>query len=77
MRNNFVKDLLLLLDMKYDGVVYDNNLHILTVTVNKKLCFKDLDDLMNDLSKEIIYPLLMFRSDNDTYTFTYDLMMEK
>ena len=70
MRNNFVKDLLLLLDMKYDGVVYDKNLHILTVTVNKKLCFKDLNELMNDLSKEIIYPLLMFRSDNDTYTFT-------
>ena len=74
MNNQFRNELLVLLDNKYDEITYDIDGNFLEVTVDKKLCFKDLSDLIKDLCEEILYPLSSFHSDYDRYIFTYKLM---
>lgn len=68
--------LLFCMDSKYDYVSYDTTLNIMILKVNKKDNTKRLKDIMNDLSREMKYPLLKFHSDDETYTFTYSLDKE-
>ena len=61
---------------KYEQVLYDEKMGMLKITVDKSNAYGDLDDIMNGLFKETGYHLSSFKSDTETYTFTYDLMME-
>lgn len=61
------------LDEKYDCVVYDECINMLKVRVDKTMLLISLSDLIDDLSKEIRYPLVRFNSTPTTYTFTYTL----
>ena len=76
MNNQFRNELLIMLDNKYDGVDYNLNDNILKITINKMEYGKDLDEIIKDLSKEIMYPFLNFHSGTYTYTFTYKLRQE-
>ena len=69
--------LLFCLDNKYDCVVYDTTLNIIALKVDKNATSKNLKEIMNDLSREMKYPLLKFHSDNESYTFTYSIKDEK
>ena len=70
----FRYELLKSLDEKYDEIHYNIQDNILEITINKKPFHRELHDIMKDLCKEIHYPLRSFHSDNDKYTFTYQLM---
>ena len=63
--------LVLVLVDEYDEVVYDKNMGLLKITVYKDYATLDLKDIMNRLSKQIPYPICFFKSDNETYTFSY------
>ena len=73
MINNFLVELLEKLDNRYDEIVYDECINILKVRVDKTNTFKDLSGLVEELSKEIMYPLQSFHSNPNSYTFTYRL----
>lgn len=63
--------LILVLDKEYDEVMYDKNMGLLKITVYKDYASLELKDIMNRLSKQVPYPVCFFKSDNDTYTFSY------
>ena len=77
MVNQFITDIIEKLDTKYDEITYDELMNMLKVTVNKNTMLGDLNDLIRELDKEIMYPMKRFHSDNNTYTFTYQLREEK
>ena len=77
MVNQFIIDIIEKLDTKYDEITYDELMNMLKVTVNKNTMLGDLSDLIRELDKEIMYPMKRFHSDNNTYTFTYQLREEK
>ena len=77
MVNQFIIDIIEKLDTKYDEITYDELMNMLKVTVNKNTMLGDLNDLIRELDKEIMYPMKRFHSDNNTYTFTYQLREEK
>ncbi len=76
MNNPFIDELLIKLDMKYDCITYDLGCNFLEIVIDKKLCFKGLNEIMEDLSVEIPYMLQKFKSDTESYTFTYQLKVE-
>lgn len=76
MNNPFVDELLIKLDMKYDNINYDLGNNFLEIVVDKTICFKDLGEIMGDLSVEIPYQLIGFKSDGTSYVFTYQLKVE-
>lgn len=65
------ESIILALVNEYDEVVYDKTIGLLKITVNKDYLTMNFKELMNRLSKQVPYPVCFFKSDSESYTFSY------